>query len=131
MCIKRIISTCLIALCFATPIAQAEVYELRTYKTPAGRLDDLLDLFEDHLLAHIEKFGIRHVAYWVPTDEEDENTLIYMVAHESREAAVASWQAFHDDPATQPIFDEAYRNGRIIIDVTKVFMNTTEWSPEI
>ena len=39
------------------------------------------------------------MGYWVPTDEQaSKDTLIYIIKHESRDAAKASWKAFGADP---------------------------------
>ena len=69
----------------------ARVFELRTYTTPEGKLPNLEARFRDHTMAIFEKHGITNVAYWTPQDEPlSANTLIYIIAHDSREAATAS-----------------------------------------
>ena len=72
------------------------VYELRTYTTLPGRLPALHKRFADHTLKLFEKHGMKNEMYWVPTEED--NKLIYVVSHESREAADRSWRAFRMDP---------------------------------
>src|SRR5256885_325847 len=75
------------------------VYELRTYTTLPGRLPALHKRFADHTLKLLEKHGMKNEMYWTPTDDErKDNTLIYVVSHESREAADKSWKAFGADP---------------------------------
>ena len=61
------------------------VYELRTYTTVAGRLPALNKRFAEHTLKLFEKHGMKNEMYWVPTDED--NKLVYVVSHDSREAA--------------------------------------------
>ena len=69
----------------------ARVFELRTYTTPEGKLPNLQARFRDHTMSIFEKHGITNVAYWTPQDEPlSSNTLIYIIAHDSREAATAS-----------------------------------------
>lgn len=131
MSMKKIINACLFTLCLTAPLAQAEVFELRTYTTHPGRLGDLLQVFEDHLLPHFEKHGMRNIAYWVPTGELGENTLIYIVAHDSEEAGEASWQGFREDPATAPMFEEAFSAGPPVDNIVSVYMETLPWSPAI
>ena len=42
---------------------------------------------------------MHEVGYWVPDEAPlSDIMLVYMLAHENREAAAASWQAFRDDP---------------------------------
>src|SRR5438445_6584378 len=72
------------------------VYELRTYTTLPGRLPALHKRFAEHTLKLFEKHGMKNEMYWVPTDED--NKLIYVVSHDSREAADKSWKAFGADP---------------------------------
>src|SRR4249920_2224276 len=75
------------------------VYELRVYHTFEGKLPDLLKRFREHTTKLFERHGMKNVAYWVPADEPAKsNTLIYVLAHASREAAAASWKAFQADP---------------------------------
>jgi hypothetical protein len=69
------------------------VYEPRTYTALPGRLPALHARFAEHTLKLFEKHHIKNEAYWVPTDDtRKDNTLIYKVSHESREAANENWK---------------------------------------
>jgi hypothetical protein len=106
------------------------VYELRTYTAPDGKLNDLHARFRDHTLRIFEKHGIENVMYFAPTDEPlSENTLIYVIAHESRDAATASWNAFREDPEWQQVAADSQVDGRIVAGVESVFMTATDYSP--
>ena len=76
------------------------VFELRTYKTEPGRLEALHARFREHTLGLFAKHGMTHVAYWSPVagSHGAEDTLLYILAHDSREAARASFDAFRRDP---------------------------------
>jgi hypothetical protein len=64
------------------------VFEMRTYTTLEGKLPDLLARFRNHTTRLFEKHGMANIGYWVPADEpRSKNTLIYILAHQSREAA--------------------------------------------
>ena len=77
-----------------------------------------------------EKHGITNVAYWTPQDEPlSSNTLIYIIAHDSREAATASWAAFGADPEWQRVSRESQVDGRILNGVVSVFLDPTDFSP--
>ena len=77
-----------------------------------------------------EKHGITNVAYWTPQDEPlSANTLIYIIAHDSREAATASWAAFLADPEWQRVSRESQVDGRILNGVVSVFLDPTDFSP--
>lgn len=107
-----------------TPVA---VYELRTYTTAEGRLPALHKRFRDHTVKLFEKHGIKNVLYTVPLEKED--TLVYLIAHQSREAADTSWQAFRDDPEWQRVFRESRRDGPIVTNVERQYLRPTDYSP--
>ena len=106
------------------------VFELRTYTASPGKLSDLEARFRNHTVGLFEKHGMTNVGYWVPTDEPlSENTLIYVLEHESRDAAQASWDAFRADPEWVEARAESERNGRLAANVEAVFMKATDYSP--
>jgi hypothetical protein len=108
------------------------VYELRVYHTFEGKLDDLLRRFREHTLQLFEKHGIRNVAYWTPTDEPLKGkTLIYILAHPSRDAATANWQAFRDDPDWQSVRDKSEANGKLVEKIESTFLSLTGFSPPL
>ena len=130
---RSMIRLCLVAVVLAATsvsVAQAEVFELRTYTTNDGKLDALHARFRDHTIKLFEKHGIKSVGYWVPTDgDEAKNTLIYVIEHKSRDAATASWKAFIDDPDWQKAFNESRKDGALVNKVESVFMEATDYSP--
>ena len=110
--------------------SSARVFELRTYTAPEGKLGNLQARFRDHTMRLFEKHGMNNVGYWVPEDAPlSENTLIYILAHESREAASTSWRSFGSDPEWQRVAEESQRDGRIVSSVDSVFLEPTDYSP--
>jgi hypothetical protein len=108
------------------------VYELRVYHTLEGKLDDLLKRFREHTTKLFEKHGMKNVAYWTPLDEPAKsNTLIYILAHPSREAAAANWKAFQDDPDWKSVRDKSEENGKIVEKVDSTFMKLTDFSASL
>ena len=108
------------------------VYELRVYHTYEGKLDDLLRRFREHTTKLFEKHGMKNVAYWTPTDEPLKGkTLVYILAHPSREAAKANWQAFGDDPEWQSVREKSEANGKIVEKVDSTFLVLTDFSPRL
>ena len=107
-----------------------KIYELRTYTTAPGRLPALLNRFGGGEVDLFIKHGMSSVGYWVPDDEQlSKNTMVYMVAHENREAAAASWSAFGSDPAWHTMRDKSREDGPIVINVVTQFLNPTSFSP--
>ena len=114
------------------PAMATTVYELRIYHTYEGKLDDLLKRFRDHTMKLFEKHGIKNVAYWTPTDDPLKGkTLVYILAHESREAATSNWKAFQADPDWQKVKDASEANGKIVEKVDSTFMTMTDFSPKL
>ena len=105
------------------------VFELRTYTTLPGRLDALHARFAGHTIRLFEKHGMTNIGYFTPREAPlSENTLIYLLAHDSREAADASWAAFMADPEWQEAAEASQRDGQILERVESVFMDPTEYS---
>ncbi len=107
------------------------VYELRTYTVLPGRLPALHKRFAEHTMKLFEKHGIRNEMYWVPTDDaRKDNTLIYLLSHESQEAANRSWEAFYADPEWIKARDASEADGKILAKPPeRVFMKLTYFSP--
>ena len=112
---------------FAQNMGGEGVYELRTYVTNDGKLDDLHARFNDHTIGLFEKHGIENIGYWVPVDTP--NTLIYIIKHHSKEAAEKSWSDFINDPAWKVVAEESNKNGQILAKAPEsVFMTETTYS---
>ena len=106
------------------------VFELRTYTAPDGKLPELQARFRNHTMRIFERHGMKNVGYWVPQDAPSkDNTLIYIISHESREAAKKSWAAFGADPEWQKVAKESQMNGKIVAGITSVYMDATDYSP--
>ena len=113
--------------------ANTRVYELRTYTTLPGRLPALHKRFADHTMELFEKHGMKNEAYWTPLDDErKDNTLIYVVSHDSSEAADKSWKEFGSDPEWQKVAAASQTEeagGKIVSKVERVWMKMTDYSP--
>ena len=107
--------------------AGPRVFELRTYTANEGKLPLLHATFKDHLLGFFKKHGMTNVVYFKPMDAPlSQTTLIYLVSHESREAATKSWAAFRNDPEWKTI---SSANGPMASKVDSVFLEATDYSP--
>jgi len=114
------------------PVQGSKVYELRVYHAVPGKLVELLARFREHTTKLFERHGMKNVAYWTPVDEpQKSNTLIYILQHSSREAAVASWKAFQEDPEWISVRDKSEANGKLVEKVDSTFMVLTDFSPPL
>jgi hypothetical protein len=106
------------------------LYELRTYTTLEGRLPALEKRFKDHTCKLFEKHGMKNGMYWIPTDPKlKDNTLIYVVSHDSQAAADKSWADFVKDPEWVRVRDASEADGKIVAKVDRVYMQLADWSP--
>ncbi|MBK8036960.1 MAG: NIPSNAP family protein [Verrucomicrobiaceae bacterium] len=114
------------------------VFEMRTYTTPPGKLDALHARFRDHTMKLFSKHGMSHLAYWTPTDADKGagTKLIYILAHASKEAGLASFTAFRADPEWIKAKgdSEAANGGPLTIQpqaegVKSVYMKAVDFSP--
>jgi len=109
---------------------KGRVFELRTYTANEGKLDALNARFRNHTTRLFEKHGIKNIGYWVPQEPPlSQNTLIYIVAHESREAAKKSWQAFRNDPEWKKAQQASEAEGRLAAKIESVFLDPMDYSP--
>jgi len=117
----------------ARAVAQApggnRVFELRKYTAPEGKLADLEKRFRDHTIRIFNKHHMTSIGYWVPQDAPDsQNTLIYVLAHPSRDEAKKNWADFTADPEWQKVSAESQVNGRIVTKVESTFMDPLDFS---
>ena len=111
--------------------SEQRVFELRTYYTHPGKLDDLNARFRNHTNRIFKKHGIEIVGFWTPQDEKDGKggKLVYLIAFPSREAAQKSWEAFRSDPEWHKARDASEKAGKIVAKVESVFLDPTDYSP--
>ncbi len=110
--------------------AKPHVYELRTYYAAPGKLSDLNARFRNHTVKLFEKHGMKNLVYGVPMDGPGkENTLIYLLEHDSRDAAKKSWDAFRNDPDWVKARTASEVNGKLTDKVESVFLEPTDYSP--
>jgi NIPSNAP protein len=108
----------------------ARVFELRTYTAPEGKLPELHKRFRDHTMRIFQKHGMTNIVYLSPQDAPlSQNTLVYLIAHSSREAAKQSWDAFRNDPEWKKVSAESQVNGPIVAKVESMFLDPTDYSP--
>jgi hypothetical protein len=106
-------------------------FEKRTYIAHEGKRPDLIKRFEDHTLKLFEKNGIENIAYFIPTDENN-NTLIFILAYPDQDSRDILWNNFANDPEWQRVYKASEANGPLVSKVDQTFMTLSgELSPEI
>jgi hypothetical protein len=106
------------------------VFELRTYTAHEGKLGNVVGRFRDHTMRIFARNGIASVGYFTPEDAPmSANTLVYILAHPSRDAAKKNWDAFRNDPEWQKVKAETEANGPIVEKIVSVYLDATNFSP--
>jgi hypothetical protein len=98
-------------------LAEGSLFELRTYTTPPGSLPNLDARFRDHTIALFKKHGMKNWMYFhkMPDQPGADTTLIYFLAHKSKEAAKASFDAFRKDPDWIAAKEQSEKNGSLTV----------------
>jgi len=111
-------------------LAQTRVFELRTYVCNEGKLENLKARFRDHTIRIFARHGMESIGYWIPQDADkgSKTTLIYVIAHASREAAKKFWSDFQSDPEWIKAKAASEANGPLTTKVESVFLTTTDYS---
>ncbi len=111
------------------------VFELRTYTATPGNLPLLDARFRDHTIGLFGKYGMTNLWYWHLTADQKnaDSTLLYFLAHDSKDAAKASFDGFRVDPkwtAAKAASEEKGGGSLTVPDgVKSVFMKATDYSP--
>ena len=112
--------------------AKPRVFELRTYTATEEKFPALDARFRDHTSRLIAKHGIGNIAYWHPTDADKGagRTIIYLLAHASRESATANWAAFSADSEwiAAKAASEKQAGGVLPTDFKSIFLTPTDFS---
>lgn len=102
-------------------------FELRTYTPAPGTMDALLARFREHTTKLFEKHGMTNIGYWTRSDKENDQ-LIYVLTHRSREDGLKSFDAFRADPAWVEAKKASEANGSLTAKVESVYMTPMDYS---
>jgi hypothetical protein len=117
--------------------APRRTFELRIYETPEGKVAPLHERFRNHTVKLFEKHGMENVGYWEPMDVEKGagSMLVYVLAHKSQEAGLASFDAFRADPVwvAAKAASEEKNGGSLTLPqpegVRSIYMQSVDFSP--
>jgi len=129
---KPFLTILFLLICFGSFAQQADTryFEMRIYYCYPGRLDALVQRFQNNTTRIFEKHGMENIGYWLPT-KNDQNALYYILAYPNKEARDKSWNAFMADPEWKEVAAKSEVSGKIVESVTSVFMNASDLLPKI
>ena len=106
------------------------IFEIRTYTVSPGQLPALNQRFRDNTVRIFARHGMESIGYWTPVDSAtSQTTLIYVLAHPSREAAAKAWKDFGTDPEWLRVRTATEAAGLKVLKVESVFATPTDYSP--
>ena len=113
------------------PVAYAQgnrVFELRTYTAADGKLEALHKRFrEETVPKFFPRHGMTNIWYGKPLDApQSQNTMAYIIAFPSREAAKKSWDSFRAD---QEWAKAAAASGVGQVQIQSVYFEPADYSP--
>ncbi len=119
------------------PAADGEprVFELRTYTATPKNLPKLLARFRDHTLDLFKRHGMTNIGYWTLDAGQPgvDDTLVYLLAHKSKDARDASFKSFAADPDWEAAkaASEKDAGGSLTVKdgVKSALMSPTDYSP--
>ena len=103
------------------------VYEMRMYYAAPGKMDALLARFADHTEALFERYNLKTIGYWVP-QQNPKNMLLYILEHESLEAANKNWEDFRNDKDWQKVKAETDARVPLVASIDRYFMDKIDFS---
>ncbi|MFM7152725.1 MAG: NIPSNAP family protein, partial [Bacteroidota bacterium] len=76
-----------------------------------------------------EKHGMKNVIYWTSVEEGGEQSkLVYLLAHDSADAAKRSFDNFVKDTAWIKVRDDSEKDGKIVSKIESVFLYPLSFS---
>ncbi len=110
--------------------APRRVFELRTYTAHPGKFEAMKTRFREQIIPLFKKHNLTVVGFWTYADPPgSENTLAYILGHDSRETAKQNWAAFLADPVRKEVWAQTEKDGPINLKVESVFLTATDFSP--
>jgi hypothetical protein len=113
---------------------QPRLFELRTYTTNPGKLEDLHNRFRDHTLRIFAKHGMTNFLYWRPTGGQPQmdNKMVYLLAFPDIDSRTTSFRNFSADTEWQKVSTDSNKNGPILATpngVVALQLIPTDYSP--
>jgi len=108
------------------------IYELRTYWAAPGKIEALHKRFREVTLRVFERHGMAVVGFWTPEPATAESgDLIYILRFADEEAKKAAWEAFRADPDWIQGRTESEKDGVLVVKLTSILLQATDYSPSV
>lgn len=99
------------------------VFELRVYHVLPGKMLTVEVQFRDAWAKLLDKHNLKVVGYW----KAEDNTFVYIVAHQSRDDAKKNWDALRADPEYLAI-KKSESGDKTVDKIDSTYMDPTDFS---
>src|SRR5579864_4793627 len=103
------------------------VFELRIYHAVPGKLPVMESRFRDKTSKILARHNLQVVGYWTTEDEKD-NSFVFLFVHESRAEANKNWEAFRREPEFQEVI-KSEETEKTLEKADIVWLRPTDFSP--
>lgn len=100
---------------------KSRYFEVRKYYANDGKLQDLLNRFENHTMKLFEKAGMENIVYFIPVDNTD-NSMTYILGYPDEKSRDHMWESFMNDPEWKKAFEASRVNGPLVKSIDQTFM---------
>jgi hypothetical protein len=104
------------------------IHELRIYRAMPGKMPAMLERFEQLVLRHWDKHGIRPVAFWTTAIGSCHLDMYHILEWESLAEREQKWAAFSNDAQWLAEFKETERDGVIVSSLSNTILVPTRFS---
>jgi hypothetical protein len=107
------------------------VFEMHVYHALPGKLPALKSQFRDTTSKLLAKHDLKILDYWVSEDTPAwDNSLIFLVAHSSREEGKKNFDAMRADPDFQEVIRKnSDPASKLVEKIDVMYMRPTDFSP--
>ena len=108
------------------------IYELRTYWAAPGKIDNLHERFRSLTMGLFKRYNMEVVGFWTPTPvTPDSGDLVYVLRFADEAAKAAAWKSFGSDPEWIEGKAASEVDGTLVVKLTSVLMECTDYAPQL
>jgi len=104
------------------------IHELRIYTVAPGRMQELLNRFQNNTLKIWERHGIQQIGFWTTLVGSSNQHLTYLLAWESMAERENKWRSFAMDREWIDTLAHSEMNGVLVTNVQNSFLQPTVFS---
>jgi len=104
------------------------IYELRVYHCMPGKLQALVQRFQNVTCRLFEKHGIQQVGYWTTAIGESSQDFVYMLQWDSLDERGRRFTAFQSDPEWVSERAKSEQGGPLVESITNSILMPTSFS---